>query len=67
MWTVLEWVYWTGFSVLMLIHLCRGNFTASARYIQDGRVVFRFPGFFAALIFSLGWPIILPMQLAQNR
>jgi hypothetical protein len=64
--TVLEWVYWIGFGLLMFIHLCGGHFFVMGTIKRNGRVFCRVPGFFMALVFSLGWPVILPIQLTQN-
>ena len=66
MYEVLWWVYWIGFAIYGLVHLLVGSLFGWGSVTFRGKVLFRVPACLGALFMIILWPIILPIQLAQN-
>jgi hypothetical protein len=62
----LWWIYWIGFAIYGTIHLLGGSLFGWARVTFRGKVLFRVPSCLGALFMTILWPIIVPVQLAQN-
>ena len=64
---VLWWIYWIGFIILLALHIFGGNMVGWGRVTRNGKLLFRVPACLAALFMTALWPILLPIQLAQNK